>query len=51
MTPLLQAAARRGCRYLIGTDTLFEQIPAYLEFFGYGRATAGELRALAKISY
>ncbi|MGC2414418.1 MAG: hypothetical protein WA459_17165 [Stellaceae bacterium] len=51
MTPLLQAAARRGCRYLIGTDMLFEQIPAYLEFFGYGSATAEELRALAKISY
>ncbi len=51
MTPLLQAAARRGCRYLIGTDMLFEQIPAYLEFFGYGSATAEELRALAEISY
>jgi shikimate dehydrogenase len=30
---------------------LFEQIPAYLEFFGYGSATADELRALAQISY
>ena len=30
---------------------LFEQIPAYLDFFGFGRATADELRALAKISY
>jgi shikimate dehydrogenase len=51
MTPLLQAAARRGCRYLIGTDMLFEQIPAYLAFFGYGSATSEELRALAEISY
>jgi shikimate dehydrogenase len=51
MTPLLRAAARRGCRTLVGTDMLFEQIPAYLEFFGFGRATADELRALAKISY
>jgi len=51
MTPLLQAAARRGCRTLLGTDMLFEQIPAYLDFFGYGTATADELRALAKISY
>ena len=51
MTPLLEAAARRGCRYLIGTDMLFEQIPAYLEFFGYGSATAEELRALAQIAY
>jgi shikimate dehydrogenase len=51
VTPLLQAAARRGCRCLVGTDMLFEQIPAYLEFFGYGAATSDELRAVAKISY
>src|SRR5207245_1048422 len=52
MTPLIEAAARRGCsNLLVGTDMLFEQIPAYLEFFGFGRATADELRALAKISY
>lgn len=50
-TPLLQAAARRGCECLVGTDMLFEQIPAYLELFGYGTATADELRALAKIAY
>ena len=24
---------------------LFEQVPAYLEFFGYGAATPDELRA------
>jgi shikimate dehydrogenase len=30
---------------------LFEQIPAYLEFFGFGTATSDELRAVAKISY
>lgn len=51
MTPLLQAAKERGCRYQIGTDMLFEMIPAYLEFFGYGSATADELRAVAKIEY
>jgi shikimate dehydrogenase len=51
MTPLIQAAARRGCRTLVGTDMLFEQIPAYLEFFGYGSATSDELRAHAQISY
>jgi shikimate dehydrogenase len=51
MTPLLQAAARRGCRTLVGTDMLFEQIPAYLDFFGYGTPTTDELRALAKIAY
>src|SRR6185436_11374359 len=33
MTGFLQAAKDRGCRYQIGTDMLFEQIPAYLEFF------------------
>jgi shikimate dehydrogenase len=51
MTPLIAAAARRGCRHQIGTDMLFEQIPAYLEFFGYGTATPDELRAVARISY
>ena len=50
-TPLLNQAAQRGCQYLIGTDMLFEQIPAYLEFFGYGTATSDELRATARISY
>jgi shikimate dehydrogenase len=51
MTPLLEAAAARGCPYLVGTDMLFEQIPAYLEFFGYGTTTPEELREVAKISY
>jgi shikimate dehydrogenase len=51
MTPLLEAAAARGCPYLVGTDMLFEQIPAYLEFFGYGSTTPEELRAVARISY
>ena len=51
LTPLLKLAAQRGCQYLIGTDMLFEQIPAYLEFFGYGTATPDELRAISRISY
>ena len=51
LTPLLKSAAERGCHYLIGTDMLFEQIPAYLEFFGYGTATPDELRATSRISY
>jgi shikimate 5-dehydrogenase len=51
VTPLLQAAARSGCRTLVGTDMLFEQIPAYLDFFGFGHATTDELRALAQIAY
>jgi shikimate dehydrogenase len=50
-TPLLAAARARGCVTQIGTDMLFEQIPAYLDFFGLGPATAEELRAVARISY
>ncbi|MDA8258263.1 MAG: shikimate dehydrogenase [Betaproteobacteria bacterium] len=51
ITPLLAAARERGCRYQVGTDMLFEMIPAYLEFFGFGTATAEELRATAKLAY
>jgi shikimate dehydrogenase len=51
LTPLPKIAAQRGCHYLIGTDMLFEQIPAYLEFFGYGTATPDELRATSRNSY
>lgn len=51
MTPLLRAAAARGCRYQVGLDMLFEQIPAYLEFFGYPTATPERLRELATIKY
>ena len=51
ITPLLAAARSRGCSYQIGTDMLFEQIPAYLEFFGFRSATPDELRATAKINY
>jgi len=49
MTPLLRAAAARGCAFQMGTDMLFEMIPAYLEFFGFGSATPEELRAVAKL--
>ena len=35
----------------IGTDMLFEQIPAYLEFFGFRTTTPDELRAVAQINY
>lgn len=48
-TPLLAAARAHGCRTQPGTDMLFEQIPAYLEFFGLPTASADELRALAQI--
>ena len=49
ITPLLEAARQRGCRFQVGTDMLFEMIPAYLEFFGFGTATPEELRAVAKV--
>ena len=51
MTPFLKEAAARGCPFQIGTDMLFEQIPAYLEFFGLPSTTPETLRALAKIDY
>ena len=51
ITPLLAAARARGCRYQVGTDMLFEMIPAYLEFFGFGTATPDELRTVARVNY
>jgi shikimate dehydrogenase len=51
MTPFLRAAQAKGCAIQIGVDMLFEQIPAYLEFFGFPTTTPYELRALAKVSY
>ena len=50
-TPFLAAARARGCRTQIGIDMLFEQIPAYLEFFGFPAATGQELREVAQIAY
>jgi shikimate dehydrogenase len=50
ITPLLRAARERGCPTQVGTDMLFEQIPLYLEFFGFGRTTPDELRAVAMLS-
>ena len=51
ITPFLAAAQAKGCPIQIGTDMLFEQIPAYLEFFGYGSTTPDELRSVATIAY
>ena len=51
MTAFLRAAQARGCRFQVGTDMLFEQIPAYLEFFGFPTTTPENLRAVAKIRY
>ena len=50
-TPLLQAARAKGCAVQVGTDMLFEMIPAYLEFFGFGTAFPEELRAVAQLKY
>jgi len=49
ITPFLAAARDRGCAFQVGTDMLFEQIPAYLEFFGFPSTTAEELRTVARI--
>jgi len=49
ITPFLAAARDRGCAFQVGTDMLFEQIPAYLEFFGFPSTSAEELRAVARI--
>ncbi|PZQ47481.1 MAG: shikimate dehydrogenase [Rhodovulum sulfidophilum] len=51
ITPFLAAARARGCAYQVGTDMLFEQIPAYLEFFGYRTTTPEELREVARLTY
>jgi len=50
VTPLLRAAREKGCRTQIGTEMLFEQIPLYLDFFGFGKVTPDELRAVAALT-
>ena len=50
-TAFLAAARARGCQTQVGVDMLFEQIPAYLEFFGFGAPTPQELRDVAQIHY
>jgi len=49
-TPLLAAARARGCPTQAGTEMLFEQIPAYLDFFGLPSTDADTLRRLARLS-
>jgi shikimate dehydrogenase len=51
MTAFLKAAQARGCRFQIGTDMLFEQIPAYLEYFGLPSTTPEVLRSIATLKY
>jgi shikimate dehydrogenase len=51
MTAFLKAAQARGCQIQVGSDMLFEQIPAYLEFFGFPSTTPEELRSVARLNY
>jgi shikimate dehydrogenase len=50
-TPFLRAAMDKGCPVQVGTDMLYEMIPAYLEFFGFKTTTPEILRALSQIKY
>jgi shikimate dehydrogenase len=47
VTAFLAAASARGCRTQVGTDMLYEQIPAYLEFFNLPTTTAEHLRTVS----
>ncbi|MFZ2295750.1 MAG: ThiF family adenylyltransferase [Polaromonas sp.] len=51
MTAFLRAAKDRGCAVQVGSDMLFEQIPAYLEFFGFPTTSADLLRQIAHLQY
>ena len=51
MTAFLSAASARGCPVQVGSDMLFEQIPAYLEYFNLPTTTPDMLRLLARLSY
>ncbi len=49
ITAFLAAAQARGCRVQVGTDMLFEQIPAYLAFYGLPVTSPERLRELAAL--
>ena len=51
MTAFLNAARARGCPVQVGSDMLFEQIPAYLEYFNLPTTTPDVLRAVARLQY
>ena len=51
MTAFLNAARVRGCPVQVGSDMLFEQIPAYLEYFNLTSTTPDALRAVARLQY
>jgi shikimate dehydrogenase len=48
-TAFVAAARARGCRAQVGLDMLYEQIPVYLEFFGFPGASPERLRTLARL--
>jgi shikimate dehydrogenase len=48
-TAFLAAAQARGCAVQVGSDMLFEQIPAYLEYFGLPVATPEVLREVSAL--
>jgi shikimate dehydrogenase len=50
-TAFLKAAQAQGCRVQVGSDMLFEQIPTYLEYFGFPTTTAENLRSVARLAY
>ncbi len=50
-TAFLAASLARGLAVQVGLDMLYEQIPAYLEFFGFPTTTPEALRSVARISY
>jgi shikimate dehydrogenase len=49
-TAFLEEAIARGCPVQVGSDMLFEQIPAYLEYFGLPTTTPATLRELAQLA-
>lgn len=51
MTPFLHLAKDKGCRFQVGADMLFEQIPAYLAFFDLPTTDAQTLRNVAQLKY
>ena len=51
MTTFLASVRARSRAVQAGSNMLFEQIPAGLEFFGFPTTTAEELRNVAKIMY
>jgi shikimate dehydrogenase len=51
MTAFLKAAQQQGCKVQVGSDMLFEQIPLYLNYFGFESTTPAELRSTAEVEY